>query len=401
MSSSDQIPEKPDWAKTNADLRRERGEKRSRLPLYVALSTVVGLGLFFGVRAMQASVPQAMDGSPVEAVSTSKYVSPTELMTVNPQTLRETVRLTGTLAPVVKEQVPALVSAPLMSVSVQVGDSVSRDTRLVRMDTTTLQLQKEQQVSSIEATEANLELAESQLRRTEDLVAKGISPASQLEQQQSSVKAMQANLKAQQGQLKLIEQQLLDARVVSPISGEVSARYVDSGQFVAAGSPMFEIVSLSRLELQANLAAAKAPALAKGMAVQVYVDGHDRVFSGQVERISPVVSQGTQSIPVFISLDNSDGALRAGVFASAELTLSQIDDRIGVPTQAVHGGQTEQPFVLVIEDEQVVRRDVRLGSLWQSGQVREIQSGLNAGDVIVRLPLAGLTEGDRIALIGG
>ena len=401
MSNTEQGSGKPEWAKTKADLRRERGEKRSKAPLYIAIATVIGIGLFLGVRAMQSPPTMPESATPVEARASSKYVSANELLTVTEQTLRETVRLTGTLQPVVKEQVPSLVSAPLLQVNVRIGDSVTRGSELVRMDTTTLELQRNQQVSSIEATQANLELAESQLRRTEDLVTKGIAPTTQLEQQQSSVKAMQANLKAQQGQLKLVEQQLSDAIVNSPISGEVSARNVDTGQFVSAGTPMFEIVSLTRLEMQASLPAAKVPALRPGMKVRIYVDGHERIFTGQVERISPMVSQGTQTIPVFISLDNSDGALSAGVFARAELTLAQIDGRIGVPVSAVHDAQSEQPYVLTVNDDQVIRQPVELGGVWQSGQVREVISGLNSGDVIVRLPLDGLSEGDTISLIGG
>jgi RND family efflux transporter MFP subunit len=270
------------------------------------------------------------------------------------------------------------------------------------MDTESINIQKEQQLSAIGATQAQLTLAESQLKRTQEMTKQGIAPSSQLEQALSSVQAQEANLQAQKSQIKATDYQLRNANIFSPVNGVVSQRQAEPGQFVGVGSPLMEVVDLSVMELVVNVSTAASSKIIVGMTVNISIEGiPEETFTGTVSRISPLASRGTRTIPVYVLIENAERKLRGGMFAVGQITLNEKANAIAINESAIRYDEANNPYVFKIANDTVEHQAVTLGDYWGENQQVEVISGLVSDDVIVVLPLPGLSSGDAVQMIEG
>ena len=193
---------------------------------------------------------------------------------------------------------------------------------------------------------------------------------------------------------------LQNATVTAPFAGIISSRAVEPGQAIGAGVPLLGLVDLSKLQMDAAAPVSAAALIAAGQDVTIAVDGvASRTFAGTVDRINPLAIQGTRSIGIYITLDNPDGRLRGGMFATGQVVIATAPEAIAVPAVALRE-DADGPYVLSIEDERLVRRAVVPGAAWNGGRLIEIADGLAAGDTIVSVALPELAPGDAVAITG-
>ena len=131
----------------------------------------------------------------------------------------------------------------------------------------------------------------------------------------------QAGVDAEAAQLDMARIALADTVIRAPLAGVVSKRHVQAGEKLAPDMPVFTIVNLRQLTLEAQVPASEMPRVKIGQEVRFKVDGFaQRDFVGKVARINPTTEAGSRSMLVYISVDNSDGALRGGMFAKGDIT---------------------------------------------------------------------------------
>jgi multidrug efflux pump subunit AcrA (membrane-fusion protein) len=110
---------------------------------------------------------------------------------------------------------------------------------------------------------------------------------------------------------------------------------------------------------------------------------------GTVDRINPVANEGSRFIPVHIRLDNLDGRLWGGMFATGSILVREGAGLVALPATAIRE-DAEGRFVLKLEDGKLVRQPVESGPSWSGGRLVEILNGVAAGDTIVSAPLTEL-----------
>ena len=396
---------KPEWAQSKLErdnaARRAAGLKpRRRLGPWIVLTLLVlaAAGYFLWMRAQPAPVEAA---AVVETVEPVMQLIPLEITQVEPQTLQQLVKVTGSLAPQRQTQLGSQVAGRVVAVLARPGDTVKEGDVLMQLDTESLQIQLDQQTNTAEATRAQLQLAESQLARTTDLIERGLTASSGLEQAQSSVDALRANLAALEGQVEAARIAVQNATLKSNMSGIISERSVEPGQTVQPGTPLFTIVDLSEMEMNAAAPVGASSLVAAGQPVVITVEGFgDRTFSGTVDRVNPVAVAGTRTIPVYIAIDNPEGLLRGGMFATGQIVVNEAQDALAVPTGAVRE-DAEGFFLLKVEGDHVVRQAIEKGPTWNGGRLVQITAGLAPGDTVVIAPLTQLQPGDRIEMVEG
>jgi RND family efflux transporter MFP subunit len=228
---------------------------------------------------------------------------------------------------------------------------------------------------------------------------RGVASVSSLDQARSAVEGYRSTLSALADQVAAAELALRNATLRAPFDGIVSARAVEPGQFVSIGTPLVSIVDLSRVEMQGSAAVATGSLLRPGQDVLVSVDGiSGREFAGRVERINPVAMEGTRTIQVYIQIDNPDGLLLGGMFATGQIVVEQLDAAFAVPIDALREDR-EGAYVLKIVDDMLQRQSVTVAGLWE-GRLHEISAGLSSGDSVVSAPLNILRAGDKVVLVG-
>jgi RND family efflux transporter, MFP subunit len=168
----------------------------------------------------------------------------------------------------------------------------------------------------------------------------------------------------------------------APQAGVVTTLDVREGQRVGAGQTLMTVNGLSTVWIEAALPQAAAGTVRSGTPVVVTVDAlPGRSFQGAVETLLPDVDAMTRTQRARIVLDNPDGALSPGMFATVQLSPAQGEAVPVVPDGALiaTGSQTR---VIVAEDGGHFRAvAVRTGR--SASGYTEIRDGLAGGEKVV------------------
>lgn len=398
---------KPEWAMSRRERRRAE-RVRAGLPPprrkwpWVLLVLLVALG---ALAWMQREAIGARLAPPVEEVAVAEdpaapratQIDRSEWTEVEPDLLRRTVRVIGTLRASRRADLSAETGGQVEAVLAREGDAVGEGDLLVQLDVEGLQLDLDLAQSNAEATRSELALAEGQLERAQQLAERGVGAAASLDEAQSAVTQLRAQLRAQEEQIRVAERALEGAAVRAPFDGVIASRSVEAGNVVAPGTPLLTLVDLSRMEMLARATVSAGAALQPGQAVEIEVDGiAGRTFEGVVDRIAPVAEEGTRTLTVFVLIDNPEGTLLGGMFASGRIVTAEAEGAIALPPEAIRTDDAGG-YVLAIVDGALVRRDVTVGEDW-GGRLVQVE-GLRPGEQVVTAPLDGLEAGEAVELV--
>jgi RND family efflux transporter MFP subunit len=395
---------KPEWALTRRERKRQAlidaGLAPRKFPWFWAAAILIVAGGGAYVLVPQLSAPEA--STPVAEVATPdpvKLILSADVTTLQPQTVTETLKATGSLAPRRTINLSSQVSGTVDDVHFRVGDNVKAGDVLVQVDIETLSIQLQQQKSTAEATRAQLAQAENQVERTERLNTRGLVASANLDSDRANVDALRSNLKALESQVAAAEIGLRNATVVAPFNGVVASRSIEPGQVTSPGAALMQIVDLSVMEMTAYVPVSASPTLQPGQHVTLTVEGlPGRQFSGNVAGISPVATAGTRTVPVLVTVDNPGGELRGGMFATGQIVTAEVENTLAVPPAAIREDADGQ-FVLKIVDGDLVRQPVEASRSWRAARVTELASGLTVGDTFVSGRLDDLRAGMQVRVV--
>ena len=217
-------------------------------------------------------------------------------------------------------------------------------------------------------------------------------------QSNQAIASAQAGVESARTQVEIARQEVADTIVRAPFSGFVTAREVAVGEFVSSADVIAVIIRSNPIKIQMQVAEADVPQISVGRGVSIQVDAYrDRRFAGTVSAVNPAVEQTSRSFVVEARIENSDNALRAGMFATARINREGGSTGVFVPKSAVLNHEATGSFrAFVIEDGVAKLRVVQLGP--EEGDYYQILSGLNADEVVATSNLDQLFEGAKVAV---
>ena len=212
-------------------------------------------------------------------------------------------------------------SGALLTFSVNEGDIIEANKEVGLIDTTQVwlniqqlgatkevyQSQKPDMEAQIAATRQQLTKAQQEEQRFHELVADGAAPSKMLDDASSQVKVLQKQLAAQQSalttstrsldkqmaatdvQVSQLRDQLRKCHIVTPTKGTVLEKYVERGEFVAVGKPLFKMADTEAMYLRAYVTSAQLQDIKIGQQVKVfadYGDGQRKEYDGTISWIS-------------------------------------------------------------------------------------------------------------------
>jgi RND family efflux transporter MFP subunit len=264
---------------------------------------------------------------------------------------------------------------------------------LAKIDTADLQARLDAQVAALEEAKAKWSIADKNRESNMKLLKQNFISQNAFDTTHSTLEASAASMRSAEAQVRLARNAMQDAVVRAPINGILAKKMVNGGEKVGPDSPMFTVVDLAKMEIEAPAPASEIPGVKVGQVATFKVDGFgERVFEGRVERINPVTEMGSRSITLYMSVANRDGALKGGMFAKGLLVLSKTQPSTVVPFTAVRedGGQS---FVFTLEGGKVAKRTVTLGMREEQAGLVEVKSGLESGVQVVSARMVGLKPG--------
>ena len=167
----------------------------------------------------------------------------------------------------------------------------------------------------------------------------------------------------------------------SPVVGTVLERGVTQGQFVSADTPLLTVADLSRLWVLADVYEMDFTRVRPGDPARFTADGlPGRVFSTRVDFVYPTVSAETRTVKVRLRIDNSDGALRPGMYGRVVVS-GRAAPVAAIPGEAVVRTGEETYVFLIRNGSRFEPRRVTLGG--QDGDWIQVRSGVALGDTVV------------------
>ena len=127
---------------------------------------------------------------------------------------------------------------------------------------------------------------------------------------------------------------LTNTQLKSPLNGIVTLRNYDSGD-IYAGNPILQIQQISPVKMNINVSEAHFPIVKKGMKAQVKLDVYgDDEFTGSVTLVYPTINAQTHTFPVEVSLPNTNGKVRPGMYARVTMNYG-VNKNVVVPDNAI------------------------------------------------------------------
>ncbi len=173
---------------------------------------------------------------------------------------------------------------------------------------------------------------------------------------------------------------LRETRIVSPITGVVAARNMETGEMVTEDSVIATVIDISTVFVSMNINERDIPGMKKGQRVSFTADAlGKKEFHGKIDLISPVLDTKTRTVEVRSPVDNQKMILLPGMFVRARIDRGVKIRGILIPRGALTGRDSLEVYVirkgLVMKERVVTGREI-------DGKI-EIREGLREGDRIV------------------
>ena len=268
--------------------------------------------------------------------------------------------------------------ARIRKINVEVGDYVVKGQVLAEMDR-----------YQLEQLELQIQNDEVEYARLKGLYEEGGVSQSDFEAAELGYKVRKTNY-----------QNLLENTILrSPINGFVTARNFDKGDMFSMSAPLFTVQQVIPVKLLVGISESEYTKVKKGDTVSLTVDAlPGRSFTGKVNRLYPTINAATHTFNAEVLVQNSDRALRPGMFARVKVVFGS-NHRVVLPDQCIVKQEgTGQKFVYLLNlDNTVSYVPVTLGR--HIGTEYEVIDGVNVGDSVVLKGQSTLKDGVKVIVI--
>ncbi len=187
--------------------------------------------------------------------------------------------------------------------------------------------------------------------------------------------------------------------VSAPRSGVVLRRGVTVGTAVDPSTEIVTIADLSRVWVLAEASEAAAAQIKAGTAATLSFPASGRApFAATVEFVYPTLTERTRTVRVRLSVANSDGKLRPGLYGTAEFAAPPREVLTVARDALVYTGEAQHVFVRA-KSGVIEPRDVKIGG--RVGERIEVVSGLSPDDQVVTTGVFLIDSESRLRASGG
>ena len=232
--------------------------------------------------------------------------------------------------------------------------------------------------------------------------AKDLEGEAQISSAEASLSAAQQALEVAEANQKQYAALTNYMRITAPFTGVVTARYADTGALIAAGTssstqslPVVRLAQVSKLRLVLPIPESLAAQIHLGDPVKVHVQASNQDIVGKVSRFAQSLDLQTRTMETEIDFENTAEKLLPGMYAETVLQLSDREDVLVVPMEAVVQNAGEARILVVNGQNIVEERKVKLGT--QGKSKAEVLSGLTDGERIIVGNQSQFRNGEKVA----
>ena len=284
----------------------------------------------------------------------------------------------GTVVPKETARIASRVSGYVVEISAEAGNTVTKGRLLLRIDSREARERQAQAEAALESANAEAVKSEKDLDRYKTLFATQSVAKKELEDVQARHDMAKAAQQRATAALEEAATQVSYSDVTAPFDGVVSDRFVNKGDHVAPGKPLFNVYAPSSLELVAQAGEQYAAYLKEGATVTVKIPSIGLVQKSSIREIVPQRDERSRTINVKAPLP--EGVTCApGLYGTLTFD-ANVSESLSIPWTAVKVvGQLET--VRVLDGDKTMVRQIKTGR--RLGDRVEVVSGLSTGEQIV------------------
>ncbi len=374
--------------------------KRTFFSLALSVAILGGAGLT--VKILMGSTPTAARDAPV---TSTPHV---EIVVATSHALPAHVQGSGTVTPARTVTVAAQVSGEVIrqSEKLVLGGRFKAGETLLRIDPRDYTLTIRERRSQVEKATLELELEKARGKVAEhewQLLGKNkpAGESSSLALREPHLENARVALASARGALDRAKLNKSRTKLIAPFNATVTAETVETGQFIAQGSPIATLIGTDQFWAKIALPVASLeqivipeaggkvsdarPSLGSPATItQMLPDNRTSTHVGRVLRLVGELDPQTRMAQVLIAIDNpldpDEGQLPLlpGAFVTAQIEGKVLSNTLRIPRRSLVGGHN----VWVVDDQNTLRSH-RIEILWSDKNHLWVSSGIEDGDRIV------------------
>ena len=174
----------------------------------------------------------------------------------------------------------------------------------------------------------------------------------------------------------------------APFDGSIVTANQRAGSTARIGTLLGEIINLEKLEVEVPVSVQNVQWINRETSVKLFSSEISGAWTGQITRIGQTIDPRTQTIQVFISIDNLHQLpILEGVFFQVEILGFNVENAVTIPHKALYN----EEFVYLIKNGKLLFQKVEIARKENGSAI--ISGGLNDGDTLVIEAMQGVYDG--------
>jgi len=325
--------------------------------------------------------------------SSTDIETPVSVRELKPGAISSIVNTAGTAQATFSEELASQMSGiyklqtnPRTGRSYKLGDAVRKDELIIRLED-----EEYENNQQIESRKLNLDIAEQEKVKQEQLLEMGGSTESQI--RQSEVTIVNARYSLANATINLEKM-----NIKAPFDGViVDLPHYSTDAKVASNQPMVGIMNYSNLFVEINLPESQIATIHVNQPVQITQTSLPLdTLIGVISELSPAISSETRTFKGKILIDNSNLKLRPGMYVKADIVVDRSENVIVIPKDVVLSNRNRK-YVYVVERNQAVMRNITTGI--EDEENFEITDGLWEDDNLIIRGFETLRNNSRVRVL--
>ncbi|MGB4773799.1 MAG: efflux RND transporter periplasmic adaptor subunit [Daejeonella sp.] len=189
-----------------------------------------------------------------------------------------------------------------------------------------------------------------------------------------------ADLRSLQSQTQLIQAQLSKTQIRAPFSGKIGLRSISTGEYLTSSTAVANLMSINPLKITFSIPEKYAGQVKLNTPLSFTIDGSDKKYTATVYALEPAIDMSTRTLQLKAKAPNPNGELLPGSFAKIDFPLSNLNDAILIPSEAIIP-VLKGKKVFISKNGKAKEVMVETGTRTEKSVL--ITSGLNVGDTVL------------------
>ena len=268
----------------------------------------------------------------------------------------------------------------IVSLNIELGSHVTKGQLIGKVDTKLKEI-------AVKSTALTIDKLETDAKRTQELIEGNAAPA-------TSILDLNYNLESNKIQKENLQQQIADNNIYAPISGIITQKNVNAGEFINPGSPIATIMDVSVLKAIIYVSENNVYDLKLGQSAQI----SSAVFPNKLTKgiIKYIAPKGDENHNYRVEVEIPNDGYKAGTYVNVKFSFKKPAEALQIPKVALVEG-VKNPYVYVINGNNIAVRKLQLGE--EIGQNIVVLNGLTPGEKVVTSGQINLTTSSKISIV--